>query len=132
MRRSIGIRHTNSQAQKSMGNRPAEEKTRTVYSTETGDLRKATEHKPAMDKPAQPAKGPVKVWLDTKSRRGKAMTRVSGIQHNPQKLDEIAKTLKVLCGAGGTVEGRDILVQGDHRDRVVARLQQMGIAAKRI
>jgi len=117
---------------------------RIVYSTETGDMRKPADKKPegksapVADKKPQgksapvAAKGPVKVRLDTKSRRGKVMTRVSGIQHNPQMLDEIAKTLKVLCGAGGTVEGRDILVQGDHRDRVVARLQQMGINARRI
>jgi translation initiation factor 1 len=115
-----------------LGHRPDNKETRTVYSTETGDLRRAAAPPSGDNKPAQPARGPVKVWLDAKSRRGKAMTRVSGIQHNPQKLDEIAKTLKVLCGAGGTVEGRDVLIQGDHRDRVVARLMQMGIAAKKI
>ena len=114
-----------------MGKQPSEERSRTVYSTETGDLRKQTDKK-AAEEQVPSAKGPVKVWLDTKSRRGKVMTRVGGIQHNPQKLEEIAKTLKAMCGAGGTVEGRDILVQGDHRDRIVARLQQMGISARRI
>jgi translation initiation factor 1 len=35
------------------------------------------------------------------------------------------------CGAGGTVKGRVVEVQGDHRDRVVEVLLSLGIAAKK-
>ena len=101
-----------------------EKENRLVYSTGTGDLRKA--EKPKGAAPADSGKGKVRVALDSKGRRGKAVTIISGIQHNPQVIDDLAKTLKNLCGAGGTVEGRDILIQGDHREKIAAKLRQLG------
>ena len=107
--------------------------TRLVYSTDTGDMRKASDSATAQPSGTQQStQGQVRVWLDTKSRRGKAMTRVTGIRHNPQVIEELAKALKVLCGAGGTVEDGDILVQGDHRDRIAARLGQQGYKVRKI
>jgi translation initiation factor 1 len=115
-----------------MTKQPHRTDSRLVYSTESGDLRKTPCASGAGPKQhAASVQGGVRVLLDTKSRRGKAMTRITGIQHNPQVLADLAKALKVLCGAGGTVEGRDILVQGDHRDRVIARLEQMGYRVRR-
>lgn len=107
--------------------------TRTVYSTATGDLRK-TEGSPVQEagSAGNAANAPVKVSLDTKGRRGKTVTVVSGIQHNPQVLEDLTRTLKSLCGAGGTLEGRQILIQGDHRDKVVSKLIALGYKAKRI
>ena len=63
----------------------------------------------------------VKVWLDTQGRKGKSVTIVSGLQHNPDTLDDIARMLKHHCGAGGTVKDRNIEIQGDQRD-IVARI----------
>ena len=102
--------------------------TRLVYSTETGDLRKKPEPKPEPGNVTGPAKGgaPVTVRLDTKARRGKAVTIISNIPHNPQVIADLARPLRNLCGAGGTVEGKDILIQGDHRDKVISRLTALG------
>jgi translation initiation factor 1 len=104
-----------------------EKNAKLVYSTATGDLRKSG--KPGDVAPVQAGKGKVRVSLDTKGRRGKAVTLVSGIQHNPQVIEDLAKTLKNYCGAGGTVEGRDILIQGDHREKILAKLSQLGYTA---
>ena len=56
---------------------------------------------------------------------------MEGLAGHPARIDEIAKTLKSRCGAGGTVKGRVVEVQGDHRDRVVEALATLGIPAKR-
>ncbi len=67
----------------------------------------------------------VKVWLDTQGRKGKSVTVVSGLQHNPDAMEDIARMLKQHCGAGGTVKDRNIEIQGDQRDRVKDKLRQL-------
>lgn len=105
---------------------------RLVFSTEAGDLRKkvVSEPEPASGAPPK-GKPPLNVRLDTKARRGKAVTIISDVPHNPQVIADLAKTLKNLCGAGGTVEGKDILIQGDHRDKVIEKLTALGYKAVR-
>ncbi len=53
------------------------------------------------------------------------VTVVSGLQHNPDTLAEIARMLKQHCGAGGTVKGRNIEIQGDQRTKVGEKLTQL-------
>ena len=112
--------------------------TKLVYSTGTGDLRKAEDKKsskpqakPQDAKSSNVPAGTVLVRLDTKARRGKAVTLITGIPHNPQVIEKIGKDLKALCGAGGTVENKEILIQGDHRDKVCEKLQALGLKVNR-
>jgi translation initiation factor 1 len=102
-----------------------DKETRLVYSTSSGDLRKDLKET-AGAAPADPGKQKVRVSLDTKGRKGKPMTMISGIQHNPQVIEKLAKTLKNCCGAGGTVEAGNILIQGDHREKLTAHLHALG------
>ena len=62
---------------------------------------------------------------------GKAVTVISGLTWDAAQLDELATRLKRLCGAGGAVKEGRIEIQGDHRDRLVAELCRLGLAAKR-
>jgi translation initiation factor 1 len=96
---------------------------RLVYSTEHGDRRKA---EPAT--PAESAGGPVRVWREKGGRKGKTVTVVRGLPHGD--LASVAADLKKLCGAGGAVKDGAVEIQGDHRDKVVARLVAQGYAAK--
>jgi translation initiation factor 1 len=59
------------------------------------------------------------------------VTVVENLPGHPARIEEVAKILKTRCGAGGTVKGRTVEVQGDHRDRIVAALEALGIAARR-
>ena len=68
----------------------------------------------------------VKVILDHSGRRGKQVTLVKGITHNPQVIDALAKKIKQHCGAGGTVKGKDIEIQGNHVPKVKALLEKEG------
>lgn len=68
----------------------------------------------------------VRIRLETGGRKGKAVTAISGLGHDPQTMERIARALKQHCGAGGTVKEGTIEIQGDQRDRVAAYLQGCG------
>ena len=72
----------------------------------------------------------VRVTLDRKGRKGKTVTLVEGLQHNPQTIQDIARILKEYCGAGGTVKGKTIEIQGDQRTKVADRLKLMNYKVK--
>jgi len=70
----------------------------------------------------------VKVRLDATGRRGKQVTVLDGLPKQELFLSELVKSLKKLCGAGGTyiLDMKDGVVelQGDHRDRVCIFLEK--------
>lgn len=64
--------------------------------------------------------------LETAGRRGKEVTVIKNIQHNPQHIEKIAKKLKGQLGTGGTVKGKNIEIQGNHVERVKPLLEKEG------
>jgi translation initiation factor 1 len=68
----------------------------------------------------------LRVITDARQRHGKVVTVIRGLVLTAGSLDRLAKELKRKCGAGGTVHGGTIHVQGDHRDRVAKLLSDMG------
>ncbi len=70
------------------------------------------------------------VKRDRKGRAGKTVTVVYGLQHNPATLKELLGVLKTYCGAGGTVKGDDLEIQGDQRDKVAEKLFELGYKVK--
>ncbi|MCK9997449.1 MAG: translation initiation factor Sui1 [Candidatus Krumholzibacteria bacterium] len=83
------------------------------------------------NRPPAPKDGVVRVSRETKGRKGKGVTLVTGVPLDADELPVLAKRLKNLCGAGGTVKNGIIEIQGDHRDRIVAELQGRGWTVKR-
>lgn len=69
--------------------------------------------------------GPVRVRLETKGRKGKAVTVVTGIPLDHLELADLGKKLKQKCGAGGTVKEGVIEIQGDHRASVISALKDL-------
>jgi translation initiation factor 1 len=61
---------------------------------------------------------------------GKWVTVVDGLDANATDLSGLLKKLKAACAAGGGVTGTGVEVQGDHRERVVELLKEMGYPAK--
>ncbi len=97
-----------------------------VFSTDQGRIR------PEKKKQSAPkGDGIVRVGRETKGRKGKGMTVVTGVPLHPEGLRDLAKKLKQKCGTGGTVKDGKIEIQGDHRDLLVAELQALGYAVKR-
>jgi translation initiation factor 1 len=75
--------------------------------------------------------GIVRVARETKGRKGKGVTVITGIPLPRQDLEKLATDLKRKCGAGGTIKGSTIEIQGDHRDLLVAELIKRGYTVKR-
>jgi len=73
----------------------------------------------------------VRVSRETKGRKGKGVTIVTGVPLPTDELSELAKQLKAKCGAGGTLKQEVIEIQGDHRDTVVRLLEEKGFSVKR-
>jgi translation initiation factor 1 len=71
-----------------------------------------------------------RVRRETKGRGGKTVTIVTELTLSDVDLQTLAKTLKQLCATGGTVKNGTIEIQGDHRDKIVAKLQSLGYKAK--
>jgi translation initiation factor 1 len=113
---------------------------RLVYSTGPGRLcpecaRPLAECRCRRSKPAQAVTpkggGVVRVGRETKGRKGKGVTVVTGLPLAGAALDDLATRLKKRCGSGGTVHEGAIEIQGDHRDTLVAELGKLGYAVKR-
>jgi len=73
----------------------------------------------------------VRVGRETKGRRGKGVSVVTGVPLAHDELARLAKQLKQRCGAGGTVRDGAIEIQGEHRDTLVAELEKRGYRVKR-
>jgi translation initiation factor 1 len=59
-------------------------------------------------------------------RYGKEVTIVEGIDDTAIDIGELAKILKSSCASGGTVKGRTIELQGNHKKRAAKVLEQNG------
>lgn len=75
--------------------------------------------------------GIVRVMRDRKQRGGKTVTVITGVIANGEELTALAQQLKKLCGSGGTVKDGNIEIQGDHCDKVIAKLTASGYKVKR-
>ena len=116
--------------------------TRLVYSTGQGRLcpecaRPMSECRCKRSRPAQAVAaapkgdGVVRVGRETKGRKGKGVTVITGVPLAGDALEELATRLKKRCGSGGTVDAGMIEIQGDHRDTLVAELGRLGYTVKR-
>lgn len=109
---------------------------RIVYSTETGRISTCPDCGQPYEKcrcanPAKKSDGVVRVMRDRKQRGGKTVTVVNGVIGSEAELTTLAQQLKKLCGSGGTVKDRNIEIQGDHCDKVMAKLTTLGYKVKR-
>lgn len=73
-----------------------------------------------------PGEQTLRIWLDRKNRGGKEATLVKGFVGSEETLKDLAKMLKTKCGVGGSAKDGEIIIQGDHRDKVVELLKKEG------
>ena len=110
---------------------------RLVYSSDQGRVaepniglsnRRPPQKNGAAPSPQLPDDGVVRLFREKGGRGGKTVTVVRGLP--ARDLDQRVTELKRLCGAGGTVREGAIEIQGDHRERILERLQALGYKVK--
>jgi translation initiation factor 1 len=73
-----------------------------------------------------PEKQNLRVLLDRKNRKGKTVTLITGFEGKESDLQDLGRTLKGICGAGGSSKDSEILIQGDFRERIIEYLHKNG------
>lgn len=100
-----------------------------VYSTNPDFEYTTTEQEQTVTLPPQQQN--LRVWIDRKHRGGKTVTLVTGFQGSEEYLADLGRMLKSKCGVGGTAKDGEIIIQGEHRDRVVELLTKAGYKCKK-
>ena len=73
------------------------------------------------------AKEQQRAFISTDKRRyGKIVTKVEGLDDAAIDINKLAKLLKNKCAAGGTIKGRVIELQGDHKKKAANVLRGNG------
>ena len=94
------------------------------YSTDPDTVWNDDDVSPEETLPVQQQK--LRVQRDRKQRKGKEVTLVTGFEGATEDLKELGKILKTKCGVGGTVKNNEVIIQGNHVDRIVELLKKMG------
>jgi len=99
-----------------------------VFSTNPDFVPPSTEDQ-HQDTP-DPNEQDLRVHIDRKQRRGKEVTLITGFIGNDDDLKQLGKMLKTKCGVGGAVKNGEIMIQGNHRKKVLELLKKEGFKAK--
>ncbi len=67
----------------------------------------------------------LRVHLD-RLKASKLVSRITGLDSNPEYMADLCKTLKQKCGVGGSVKDGEILIQGDQVNKIVDYLHSIG------
>ena len=96
-----------------------------VYSTEGGRI-----VEPRQKETVPSGDGIVRIRRETKGRKGKGVTTVSGVLLSQDELKKLCTKLKKTCGTGGAVKDGVIEIQGDNREKIKAVLEKQGMTVK--
>lgn len=106
-----------------------------VYSTETGaycpkcQFKKAKCRCASQPTSAEPSQV-VKIERQTKGRKGKGVSLITGLSLEANAIKQLAKLLKQTLGCGGSVKQGVIEIQSDDRQKIQLLLAKQGIQAK--
>lgn len=98
-----------------------------VYSTELGRVKPS---KPQSSNINSFSDGVIRIKRETKGRKGKGVTTVTGIDSQANNIKNIAANLKKHCGTGGSIKNGIIEIQGDKRETIKQELEKLGFKVK--
>jgi translation initiation factor 1 len=94
-----------------------------AYSTNKDLMKEAEEEQtPTLD----PKDQPLKVQKNTKHRGGKTVSIILGFAGSDDNREALCKKLKVACGTGGASKDGEIIIQGDHVQKIAKWLKDNG------
>ena len=76
-----------------------------------------------------PEEQKLKIQLDSKKRKGKTVTLITGFIGTEDDLKALAKTLKTKCGVGGSAKDGEIIIQGNFKDKIIEILRKLSYKA---
>ena len=68
----------------------------------------------------------LRLAMERAGRGGKTVTLIRGFVGSDEDMNALCKLLKQKCGVGGTVKDGEIIIQGDHRTRLLEILKNEG------
>lgn len=68
----------------------------------------------------------LRLSMERAGRGGKTVTLVKNFVGSTEDANALCKYLKQQCGVGGSVKDGDIVIQGDHRGRLLELLKREG------
>ena len=101
---------------------------RTVWTSDQGDMCKKESDSRMVALP--PHQQTAYLHRDSKGRGGKSVTLVKKLVLSETDLKDLAKTLKQVCGSGGTIKDDVIEIQGEHREKIAEALRKLGYKVK--
>jgi translation initiation factor 1 len=104
--------------------------TRLVYSTGGETAPDPAPPRSPSPQPAPRGAGPVRLRLERRAS-GRTVTVLTGLSGTPAQIADLARELRTLCGAGGTVREGAVELQGDQRETAAAALVARGLRVKR-
>ena len=72
------------------------------------------------------------IILDKKQRAGKIVTLIKGFIGSEEYLEKLGKQIKTTCGTGGSVKDGEIIIQGDHKQKIHQWLLKNGYQKSKI
>ena len=99
-----------------------------VYSTAT-DFNFTDEASPVES--LAPDEQLLQIVLDKKHRGGKVVSIIKGFSMKDDEIELLAKHLKTFCGSGGSAKDNEIIIQGDHREKILQWLVKKGYSKTR-
>ncbi len=68
----------------------------------------------------------LRLSMEKAGRGGKTVTLIRGFVGTEEDMQALAKLLKQRCGVGGTAKEGEIVIQGDHRTKLLEILHKEG------
>jgi translation initiation factor 1 len=73
-----------------------------------------------------PRQQKLRLAMERAGRGGKTVTIIRGFIGSEEDMNALCKLLKQKCGVGGTAKDGEIIIQGDHRPRLLEILKSEG------
>ena len=72
------------------------------------------------------------VHIEKKNRAGKTVTIIKGFTSNQLELKILEKDIKSQCSTGGTSKNKEIIIQGNNRNKIIEILEKKGFNVKKV